>query len=98
MITYRRGSRASPQGIAEAARGRVAAQRTYSELAFGAIDLNSHDAWRWAYGVGGQARLSWYMNPCGTSVAVYGATKPSELLRWSPTLRAVTASVQPTCT
>jgi len=37
------------------------------------------------------------MNPCGTSVAVYGATKPSELLRWSPTLRAVTASVQPTC-
>ena len=98
VITYRRGSRASPQGIAEAARGRVAAQRTYSELAFGAIDLNAHDAWRWAYGVGGQARLSWYMNPCGTSVAVYGATKPSELLRWSPTLRAVTASVQPTCT
>ena len=98
VITYRRGSRASPQGIAEAARGRVAAQRTYSELAFGAIDLNGDDAWRWAYGVGGQARLSWYMNPCGTSVAVYGATKPSELLRWSPTLRAVTASVQPTCT
>ncbi len=97
VITYRRGSRASPQGIAEAARGRVAAQRTYSELAFGAIDLNAHEAWRWAYGVGGQARLSWYMNPCGTSVAVYGATKPSELLRWSPTLRAVTASVQPTC-
>ena len=97
VITYRRGSRASPEGIADAARGRVAAQRTYSELAFGAIDLNDHDAWRWAYGVGGQARLSWYMNPCGTSVAVYGATKPSELLRWSPTLRAVTASVQPTC-
>jgi len=97
VITYRRGSQASPQGIAESARGRVAAQRTYSELAFGAIALNGHDAWRWAYGVGGQARLSWYMNPCGTSVAVYGATKPSELLRWSPTLRAVTASVQPTC-
>jgi len=98
VITYRRGSQASPQGIAESARGRIASQRTYSELAFGAIDLNAHTAWRWAYGVDGQARLSWYMNPCGTSVAVYGATKPSELLRWSPTLRAVTASVQPTCT
>ena len=98
VITYRLGSRASPEGIADAARGRVASQRTYSELAYGAIGLNGDDAWRWAYGVGGQARLSWYMNPCGTSVAVYGATKPSELLRWSPTLRAVTASVQPTCT
>ncbi len=97
VITYRTGSRAAPQGIAESARGRIASQRTYSELAFGAIELNGHEAWRWAYGVGGQARLSWYMNPCGTSVAVYGATKPSELLRWSPTLRAVTASVQPIC-
>jgi hypothetical protein len=37
------------------------------------------------------------MNPCGTSVAVTGATRPAEILRWSPTFRAVTASVRPSC-
>ncbi len=97
VITYRLNSDARPEAVAARARGSMASQRTYSELAFGAIDLNGGEAWRWAYGVDGQARLSWYLNQCGTSVAVYGATKPSELLRWSPTLRAVTASVQPTC-
>lgn len=96
-IAYRTDSGASPDGIAEAARARIAADPTYSELAFGEIELNDDIAWRWVYGVGGQARATWYMNPCGTSVAVYGATRPSELLRWAPTFRAVTASVRPTC-
>jgi serine/threonine-protein kinase len=96
-IAYRRGSGATPEGIAEAARGRIAAAPTYSELAFGEIELDGDVAWRWVYGIDGQARATWYMNPCGTSVAVYGATKPSELLRWAPTFRAVTASIRPRC-
>ncbi len=97
VITYRTGSGAKPDGVAERARVNMAARRTYSELAYGPIDLNGGEAWRWAYGVDGQARLSWYLNECDTSIAVYGATKPSELLRWSPTLRAVTASIDPIC-
>ncbi len=97
VITYRPDSGASPEAIAEAARASLATDRTYSEVAFGAIDLNGDDAWRWVYGVDGQARATWYLNPCGTSIAVYAATKPSELLRWSPTFRAVTASVRPVC-
>ena len=97
VITYRPDSDASPEAIAEAARAALATDRTYSEVAFGAIDLNGDEAWRWVYGVDGQARATWYLNPCGTSIAVYAATKPSELLRWAPTFRAVTASVRPRC-
>ncbi len=92
-----RDSSASPQRVAEAARASLAADATYSEVAFGAIDLNGDDAWRWVYGIDGQARATWYLNPCRTSIAIYGATKPSELLRWAPTFRAVTASLRPTC-
>ena len=55
--------RATPQSVAERARGAIASQRTYSELAFGAIDLNGDEAWRWAYGVGGQARLELVPEP-----------------------------------
>ena len=95
VITYRPDSGASPEAIAEAARASLATDRTYSEVAFGAIELNGDDAWRWVYGVDGQARATWYLNPCGTSIAVYAATKPSELLRWAPTFRAVTASRAP---
>lgn len=97
VIAYRRDSGASPQRVAEAARASLAADPTYSEVAFGAIDLNGDDAWRWVYGIDGQARATWYLNPCRTSIAIYGATKPSELLRWAPTFRAVTASLRPTC-
>lgn len=96
-IAYRRDSDASPQRIAETARASLAADPTYSEVAFGAIELNGDDAWRWVYGIDGQARATWYLNPCRTSIAIYGATKPSELLRWAPTFRAVTASLRPSC-
>lgn len=97
VIAYRRDSDASPERIAQAARASLAADPTYSEVAFGPIDLNGDDAWRWVYGIDGQARATWYLNPCGTSIAIYGATKPSELLRWAPTFRAVTASLRATC-
>jgi hypothetical protein len=97
VISYRIGSIASPRGIAESGRARIAAIPTYSEVAFGPIELNGDEAYRWVYGIAGQARASWYMNPCGTSVAVTGATRPAEILRWSPTFRAVTASVRPGC-
>lgn len=96
-ITYRPDSGASPQALAEASRAVLATDRTYSEVAFGAIELNGDEAWRWVYGIDGQARATWYLNPCRTSIAIYSATKPSELLRWAPTFRAVTASVRPTC-
>jgi hypothetical protein len=97
VIAYRLGSGAEPQAVAERARGALASAPTYSELAFGAIDLDGVDAWRWVYGIDGQARMSWYLSACETSIAVYGATRPSELLRWAPTFRAVTASIRPRC-
>ncbi|MCD6727865.1 MAG: serine/threonine protein kinase [Solirubrobacteraceae bacterium] len=97
VIAYRAGSTASPGGIAEAARGRQAADPTYSELAFGPIELGGAEAYRWAYGIAGQARVSWYLNRCATSIAVYGATRPAEILRWMPTYRAVAASLEPVC-
>ena len=96
-IVYRTGSTVAPDRIATAARGRMAADPTYSEVAFGPISLNGDDAQRWVYGVQGQARVNWYLNPCGTSIAVYGSSRPSEFLRWAPTFRAVAASVQPSC-
>ncbi len=71
--------------------------RRTARCAFGPISLNGDTAQRWVYGVDGQARANWYMNPCGTSIAVYSGSRPSEFLRWAPTFRAVTASVQPTC-
>jgi len=96
-IVYRTGSGVRPDRIAAAARGRMAVDPTYSEVAFGPISLNGDTAQRWVYGVDGQARANWYINPCGTSIAVYAGSRPSEFLRWAPTFRAVTASVQPTC-
>ncbi len=97
VIAYRTQSGASPRGIAESARGRLAVQGTYSEVAFGPIGLGGTEAYRWVYGVNGQMRANWYLNPCGTSIAIYGATRPSEFLRWAPTFRAVTAAVRPAC-
>ncbi|HEY5144888.1 MAG TPA: serine/threonine-protein kinase [Solirubrobacteraceae bacterium] len=96
-IVYRTGSGVPPDRVATAARGRMAVDPTYSEVAFGPISLNGDIAQRWVYGVDGQARANWYLNPCGTSIAVYAGSRPSEFLRWAPTFRAVTASVQPTC-
>lgn len=98
VIAYRIGSGATPAGIAAGARGRLAAERTYSEVAGGPIEIGGRDAWRWVYGLGGELRANWYLNPCGTSVAVSGAGRPAEFLRWSPTFRAVAASVRPACT
>ncbi len=97
VIAFRKGSRARPDRIALAARGRLAADRTYSEVAFGPIALNGGTAQRWVYGLAGQQRVSWFINACGTSIAIYGTSRPSEFLRWAPTFRAVTASLQPKC-
>jgi serine/threonine-protein kinase len=96
-ITYRVGSPATPRGIAEAGRSRIAVVPTYSEVAFGPIELNGDEAYRWIYGIAGQARAVWTLNPCGTAVTITAGTRPAELLRWSPTFRAVTASVRPAC-
>ncbi len=96
-IAYRPGVSVGPERVAAALRDRVVADPTYSELAWGPIELNGAAATRWVYGIGGNARMTWTMNPCGTSVAVHGSSTASEVLRWAPTFRAVTASVRPGC-
>ncbi len=96
-IAYRPGVSVGADRVASALRSRIAANPTYSELAWGPIELNGSSATRWVYGIDGRARMTWTMNPCSTSVAVQGSSKPSEMLRWAPTFRAVTASVKPGC-
>ncbi len=96
-IAYRPGVSVGADRVASALRSRIANDPTYSELAWGPIELNGSSATRWVYGIDGRARMTWTMNPCSTSVAVQGSSKPSEMLRWAPTFRAVTASVKPGC-
>jgi hypothetical protein len=52
---------------------------------------------RWVYGTRGNVHMKWYSNPCLTSIAVHGTTRPSEVLRWAPTMRAVAASLRARC-
>ena len=96
-ISYSAGSRADPQEIASTVRGQTAALATYSEIAFGPIELEGEEVIRWVYGTRGNAHMKWYANPCSTSIAVHGTTRASELLRWAPTFRAVAASLRPAC-
>ncbi len=96
-IAYRPGVSVGADRVASALRSRIAADPTYSELAWGPIKLSGSSATRWVYGIDGRARMTWTLNPCSTSVAVQGSSKPSEMLRWAPTFRAVTASVKPGC-
>ncbi len=96
-IAYRPGVSVGADRVASTLRSRIANDPTYSELAWGPIELNGSSATRWVYGIDGRARMTWTMNPCSTSVAVQGSSKPSEMLRWAPTFRAVTASVKPGC-
>ncbi|MSX02119.1 MAG: protein kinase [Actinobacteria bacterium] len=96
-IAYREGVKVGADRVAGTLRTQAASDPTYSELAWGPIELNGATATRWVYGRKGRARMSWTMNPCGTSVAVHGSAKPSEILRWAPTFRAVAAAVSPGC-
>jgi len=96
-IAYRPAVKVSADRVAQTLRGQAATDPTYSELAWGPIELNGRPATRWVYGRRGRARMSWTMNPCGTSVAVHGSARTSEILRWAPTFRAVAAAVTPGC-
>jgi hypothetical protein len=96
-IAYRPAVKVSADRVAQTLRGQAVTDPTYSELAWGPIELNGRPATRWVYGRRGRARMSWTMNPCGTSVAVHGSAKASEILRWAPTFRAVAAAVTPGC-
>jgi hypothetical protein len=96
-IAYRPDTGASPEEVAGNLRTARAGEPTYAEVAWGPIELNGSTATRWVYGFDGRQHATWTQNPCGTSVAVDGSSRPAEFIRWAPTFRAVAASVRPAC-
>ena len=98
VITYRPDSGASPEAIAEAARASLA---DGPHLQRGRVRRDRPERRR-GLALGVRRRRPGPRDVVPQPVParaspIYAATKPSELLRWAPTFRAVTASVRPIC-
>jgi hypothetical protein len=87
----------SPMATAELARVQVNQLKDYRERGLKRIRLRGNPAVRWAFDVGGEARLEYFFEECGTGFVVRGSTPAVAWEALSEFFRGMAAVITANC-
>jgi hypothetical protein len=91
----------SSSGSAEADARSVESQTSsssgYKEISFGPATIAGYAGWKWVFELPGSERVDYFVNTCGTSIALLGTTSPRRFGTDAGIFSHVARSLQPTC-
>jgi hypothetical protein len=82
---------------AASVRAQTSSTPGYQEISFEPASIAGNDGWKWVFELPGSERVDYFLNVCGISFAVLGATAPQRLDQLAGTFQHVAESVQPSC-